>query len=60
MAGEVKAVLTVAKETKNTFRFEERAEDGPVKVGTLYLPKWLVASELQGAKTVEVTIKKVE
>lgn len=52
------AVLEPEKETKNTFRFTEVAQEGePPVLGTLYIPKW-VLSRLGHPETVKVTIEK--
>lgn len=49
--------MTLKKETKNTFRFEERA-DVPV-IGTLYVQKW-ACKELGMPKQIVVTITNKE
>jgi hypothetical protein len=36
----LEVIFDQERETKNTFRFEERAGENPPVVGTLYIQKW--------------------
>ena len=47
--------LTMARETKNTVRYEEPATDQPIVIGTLYVHKWAV-KRLADPRTITVTI----
>ncbi len=47
--------LTYEKETKNSVRYKEQAEEGQAPViGTLYVQKWFAGD----CKSIEVTINK--
>ncbi len=47
--------LTMARETKNTVRYEEPETDQPMVIGTLYVHKWAV-KRLADPQTITVTI----
>ena len=40
MAEELVAVFEIERDTKNTRRYAEVAEDGPPVVGTIYVQQW--------------------
>ncbi len=48
------------KETKNTVRFEEEAEDGqPPVIGTLYIQKWFVKDRDQVRVSIDLNEEKI-
>lgn len=54
----VSVEMTLDKETPHTLRFrEEPADDKPVAIGTLYVPKQ-TAKELGIEKTIRVTVER--
>ncbi len=54
MENQFTVTFTKEKETKNTVRFQEDAQDGqPPRIGSLYIQKWAIS----GAKKVKVTVE---
>ena len=51
-----KVTLSLAKETKNTLRYEETETDEPLVIGTLYIHKW-AAKRLGDPEAITVTIE---
>jgi hypothetical protein len=51
-------LFKVEKDTKNTRRYQEEAEEGPPVVGTLYVQQWALRKLAQGSlpDRVRVTI----
>jgi len=49
MAKKIVVEAVLEKETKNTIRYREIESDEPVKVGTIYLQKW-IAKKLNGGE----------
>ena len=53
--------FTVEKDTKNTRRYKEEANDGPPVIGTLYVQQWalrkLNGGSLPGRVRVTVTVE---
>jgi len=57
--GKIEIRLEIEKQTKNTYRYREIAEDTAPVVGTLYLQKW-AAKQLNGGevpRAIKVTIE---
>ena len=40
----LEAAMTLERETKNTYRYQEELKGSPPIVGTLYIQKWAVGS----------------
>ncbi|HEY4699663.1 MAG TPA: hypothetical protein VIH27_04755 [Nitrososphaerales archaeon] len=50
------ATFTKEKETKNTVRFQEDVQAGqPLKIGPLYVQKWVVGPAAKIKVTLEIT-----
>lgn len=41
----ITTTLTLDKETKSTWRYEEVAEDEPARLGKVYIQKWAIDGE---------------
>ena len=46
--------FTIERETKNTVRYQERAEGKPPAIGTLYVQKWLLGENPPQALSVTI------
>ena len=57
--GKIEIRLEVEKQTKNTYRYREIAEDAAPVVGTLYLQKWAARQLNDGEvpRAIKVTIE---
>jgi len=51
----VKATFELEKSTKNTYRYQEKAEGQPPKIGCLYVQKWAFKGDPPRSLTVTVT-----
>jgi hypothetical protein len=50
--------MDLEKETKNTIRYQERAQGGqPPRIGTLYIQKW--ALQEKPPKSIQVTVEPI-
>ncbi len=47
--------FTLERETKNTARYQESTEGKPPAVGTLYVQKWALGTDLPKELTVTIT-----
>jgi hypothetical protein len=50
--------FTLERETKNTIRYSEDANDKPPAIGTLYVQKWLLGKE--PPRTLVITLGEAE
>ncbi len=50
----IRVTMELEKETKNTIRYTEKTEGKPPAIGTLYMQKWAVSSDIPKTITVKV------